>query len=396
MNERIPHHDRTGQGGVPLILGPAIGTSLRLWDAVLPALAEGGAVIRYDLPGHGATPGDVLPDLAPGATTVADLARTILDLADHLGCERFAYAGVSLGGAIGVWLAAHCPDRVAALTVICSAARFGDPEQWRRRAALVRAQGTGPVADTAADRWFTAGYAAVGDPVIGELIGDLRAADPAAYAACCDALAGLDLRGDLALVSAPTLVIAGRADVATPVAQARELADGIPGASLLEVANAAHLALVEQPGAVAEAMRSHAASRAAWARRDPRRAAGICVRRAVLGDAHVDRALANTTAFTADFQDLITRYAWGEIWSRPGLERRMRSAVAITALVARGHQDELAVHVRGALNNGLSREDITEILLQTAVYCGVPAANAAFAVAQRVLADFAEQPGAAD
>lgn len=110
---------------------------------------------------------------------------------------------------------------------------------------------------------------------------------------------------------------------------------------------------------------------------------GMTVRREVLGDEHVDRAIAGTTEFTEPFQDLITRYAWGEIWTRPGLDRRMRSAVTLTALVAHGHLGELAMHVRGALNNGLTREEVGEILLQTAVYCGVPAANAAFAVAQR-------------
>jgi 3-oxoadipate enol-lactonase/4-carboxymuconolactone decarboxylase len=108
-------------------------------------------------------------------------------------------------------------------------------------------------------------------------------------------------------------------------------------------------------------------------------------RRAVLGDAHVDRAIAATTPFTADFQDLITRYAWGEIWSRPGLDRRMRSAITLTALVAAGREHELEMHVRSALRNGLTADEIGEVLLQCAVYCGVPAANGAFAIAQRVV-----------
>ena len=114
---------------------------------------------------------------------------------------------------------------------------------------------------------------------------------------------------------------------------------------------------------------------------------GMAVRRAVLGDAHVDRAAAGTTDFTADFQDFITRYAWGDIWSRPGLERRMRSAVTLTALIAHGHFEELAMHVRGALKNGLTQNEIKEIILQSAVYCGVPAANSAFRVAQEVLSE---------
>ena len=112
---------------------------------------------------------------------------------------------------------------------------------------------------------------------------------------------------------------------------------------------------------------------------------GMKVRREVLGDEHVDGAIERTTEFTADFQDLITRYAWGEIWTRPGLDRRTRSAITITALVAAGRHEELAMHVRAALRNGLTQDEIKEVLLQTAVYCGVPAANSAFAIAQRVL-----------
>ncbi|WP_375373561.1 4-carboxymuconolactone decarboxylase [Micromonospora sp. ATA51] len=111
----------------------------------------------------------------------------------------------------------------------------------------------------------------------------------------------------------------------------------------------------------------------------------MAVRRAVLGDAHVDRATDGATAFTADFQDFITRYAWGEIWSRPGLDHRTRSSITLTALVARGHLEELALHVRGALRNDLTPAEIGEVLLQSAIYCGVPAANAAFAVAERIL-----------
>jgi 4-carboxymuconolactone decarboxylase len=114
---------------------------------------------------------------------------------------------------------------------------------------------------------------------------------------------------------------------------------------------------------------------------------GMEVRRAVLGDEHVDRAIARTTDFTADFQDLITRYAWGEIWTRPGLDRKTRSCITLTALVAGGQVHELAMHVRAALRNGLTPDEIKEVLLQTAVYCGVPAANSAFAVAQEVLAE---------
>jgi 4-carboxymuconolactone decarboxylase len=117
---------------------------------------------------------------------------------------------------------------------------------------------------------------------------------------------------------------------------------------------------------------------------------GMEVRREVLGDEHVDRAVERTTEFTKDFQDLITRYAWGEIWTRPGLDRRTRSAITLTALIARGHFEELPLHVRAARRNGLSDDEIKEVLLQSAIYCGVPAANSAFAIASRVLEEESE------
>ena len=123
--------------------------------------------------------------------------------------------------------------------------------------------------------------------------------------------------------------------------------------------------------------------------RDQSHDRGMETRRAVLGDEHVDRAIERTTPFTEDFQDLITRYAWGEIWSRPGLDRRTRSCITLTALVAGGREHELEMHVRAALRNGLTPDEIGEVLLQCAVYCGVPAANGAFAIAQRVIEEVA-------
>ena len=137
--------------------------------------------------------------------------------------------------------------------------------------------------------------------------------------------------------------------------------------------------MTDRPGAVGSSENER--------RADQRRAAGAAVRREVLGDAHVDRAVAGTTPFTADFQDLVTRYAWGEIWTRPGLDRRSRSMITLTALVAGGHWEELAMHVRAAVRNGLSADEIKEVLLQTAIYCSVPSANRAFRIAQEVLGE---------
>ncbi|WLQ38912.1 4-carboxymuconolactone decarboxylase [Streptomyces laculatispora] len=381
---RLLHHQVDGPlSAPPLVLGPSLGTSLAVWDGQVAGLARSHRVVRWDLPGHGGTPGALLA----GAGGVAELGAHVLRLADALGIGRFAYAGISLGGAVGTWLAVHHPDRITSLALVCSSARFGEPQAWRERACLVRAEGIGPVAETATGRWFTADFAR--SPAARAALDDLRAVDPEAYATLCDALAAHDLRGELAGITAPTLVVAGREDPATPVAHARELADTIPGSTLIELPGASHLANVERPEPVRTALLSHFAPGAAPGADDAsRHAAGLAVRRAVLGDAHVDRATARTTPFTAVFQDFITRYAWGEVWTRPGLDRRTRRCLTLTALVALGHHGELAMHLRAALSSGdLTPEDVQEVLLQAAVYCGVPAANAAFAAADRILAE---------
>lgn len=379
MTPHLPDHLAEGSPTAPaLFLGPSLGTSYALWDAVAPELSASHRVVRWNLPGHGGAAPD---PIGPGAT-VADLAALVLNLADALGVDRFAYAGVSLGGAVGLELALDHPERLTSLALICSSAHFGGEERWQERAALVRRDGLAELARGADSRWFTPGF------TVPRLVADHRDADPEAYAACCDALAVFDVRDRLAEISVPTLLVAGRADPATPPAHLREIADAVPDATLVELPGVSHLAPAHAPEAVLTALRTHLSGPA------PR---GMAVRREVLGDAHVDRAQSRQTAFTARFQDFVSRYAWGEIWTDPILTRRERSMITLTALTARGHLGELALHVRAARRNGLTPEEIGAVLLQTAVYCGVPAANAAFAAAQRVLEEEqAEGAAAAD
>jgi 3-oxoadipate enol-lactonase / 4-carboxymuconolactone decarboxylase len=170
------------------------------------------------------------------------------------------------------------------------------------------------------------------------------------------------------------LTIAGDDDPVTPPAKLEAIRAEIPGARDAVIPGTRHMTNAEQPGFFTHVLAGFLAE-----------GAGLRTRREVLGDAHVDRATAGTTDFTADFQAFITRYAWGEIWTRPGLDRRMRSAITITALIAHGHDNELAMHIRAALRNGLTPDEIKEVILQSAIYLGVPAANTAFAIAKRVL-----------
>lgn len=238
----------------PLLLGPSLGTSTALWNGCLPALRSDRRVVRWDLPGHGAAAG---PRPAPGEVTLDGLADAVLALADGLGIGVFDHAGVSLGGAVGLRLAARHPERVGALALVCSAARFPTPAAWRERAALVRARGTAAVVEASAARWFTERTRATRPDLVAGLLDQLRHTDARGYAACCDVLATLDLRPDLAAVRCPVLVVAGAEDVATPPALARELAAGLPRAATVVLAGAAHLAVAERPDAVADSLLAH-------------------------------------------------------------------------------------------------------------------------------------------
>ncbi|GHJ99604.1 3-oxoadipate enol-lactonase [Streptomyces sp. Y2F8-2] len=403
-----------------LILGPSLGTTWHMWDRQVPELAKQWRVFRFDLPGHGGAP-------AHPAGSVADLTTRLLATLDALGVQRFGYAGCALGGAVGIELALRHPERLASLVLIAASPRFGTADEFRQRGVIVRTNGLDPIARTSPERWFTGGFAAAQPAITEWAVQMVRTTDPGCYIASCEALAAFDVRAELGRIGVPTLVLVGSEDQVTGPAEARTLVAGIPDARLAVVPGASHLVPVEQPAAVTDLLVHHFVT--AWqpafdattgqmaaiatppvkpvpvapppvapvaeiapaaappqpsARPDPYDT-GIKIRREVLGDAHVDRALASADDFSGDFQEFLTRYAWGEIWNRPGLDRRTRSCVTLTALVAGGHLDELAAHTRAALRNGLTPAEIGEVLLQAAVYCGVPAANSAFKVAQQVI-----------
>ncbi|MFF7601938.1 alpha/beta fold hydrolase [Streptomyces mirabilis] len=224
---------------------------MALWESQLPGLAADFRVLRYDLPGHGGSSAALLREPQPGGTTVEDLAALVLALIDQQDHDRFHYAGISLGGAIGAQIAVHHPDRLISLALVCTSAHFGEPGPWRERAELVRLRGTASLLATSPGRWF-ADPRTADTPFCRTLLKNLADADPVGYAACCDALATYDLRADLTRITAPTLVIGGSQDVATPLHHAQELADGIPGATLRTV-GCGHLAL-EQPQMVQDAL----------------------------------------------------------------------------------------------------------------------------------------------
>ncbi|THJ04331.1 4-carboxymuconolactone decarboxylase [Nocardioides sp.] len=378
-----------GREDLPLlVLGPSLGTTASdLWSAAADQLVEDFRVIAWDLPGHGTNRVPVDPRV-----TMADLAAGVLGLVDSLRSRAagdpptFHYAGDSVGGAVGIQLLLDAPSSIRSATLICTGASIGSPEAWRERSAMVRAEGTAALADGSAARWFAPDYLNREPATAAALVQTLADIDDEGYSAVCGALAEFDVRDRLGDVVTPVLAVAGAHDTPTPPDKLREIAEGVRQGRLVVLDDVAHLAPVEDPARVARLIRDHALRAERGSRTSSQvRATGMVVRRQVLGDEHVDRSVQRTTDLTRDFQELITEYAWGSIWTRPGLDRRSRSMVTLTALVAGAHHDELAMHLRAALRNGLSIEEIKEVLLQTAIYCGVPAANTAFRIAQEVL-----------
>lgn len=234
-----------------LVLGNSLGTTRDLWEPQLAALGEHFRLLRYEHRGHGGSPAP------PGPYSLADLGADVLRLLDDFGVEHTSYCGVSLGGMVGMWLAANAPGRIDALALCCTSARFPDTDLWVRRAAAVRAGGLPSLSAQVVSRWFTPDFAARYPSVPASFAATLDGIDPEGYAGCCEAIVAMDLRSDLAAITAPTLVIAGSEDPATPPWHGAVIARGITWSRLAVIRGASHLANVSAPGEVTAALSAH-------------------------------------------------------------------------------------------------------------------------------------------
>ncbi len=364
-----------GNAGRPvLILSHSIGTDHSLWDLQVNDLLPYFQILRYDTRGHGAS------DSPAGEYSIEMLGADILALADALGIERFAFCGLSMGGAIGQWVAAHAPQRVTHLVLANTSPQFVPRSNWEARIAAVQLGGIESIADTAMQRFFSAETLARGNPHAASVRSVLLGTDPAGYMSCCAALRDMDHRQLIQKIKAPTLIISGDLDVSTPWSGHGEvLARGINEAKSVQL-KATHLSNIERPRSFLAALFDFLLPNEC-AIADPSEV-GMRRRRQVLGDSHVDKAIASITDFNRDFQEFITRYAWGSIWSRPGLDQRTRRLLVLAVTAALGRWEEFALHVRAGLADELELADLKETLLQLAIYAGVPAANTGFQVAR--------------
>jgi len=357
-----------GSPAKPLVvLVHSLGTDHGMWDPQMPALLRYFQVLRLDLRGHGAS------DAPAGDYTMPQLADDVLAAINATGRERFSYCGLSLGGMIGQWLGANSADRLDHLILANTSPRVADPSLFETRRTTALQQGMRAVEPAVMQRFLFPRTLESVNPAAESIRCTLLATNTIGYAGCCAAIRDMDHRPLLAGIRVPTLVIGGERDLSTPWAGHGDvLASGIPNARSTQLA-AAHLSNIERPSGFNAALLEFLIPTPS-----DTLAAGFAVRRAVLGDAHVDCAIAGTTELTRDFQDLITRYAWGAIWNRPGLDPRVRRLLTLAMTAALGRWEEFQLHVRTGLANELEECDLEEVLLQTAIYAGVPAANTGF------------------
>jgi 3-oxoadipate enol-lactonase/4-carboxymuconolactone decarboxylase len=360
-----------GQNDRPvLIFSHSLGCDHTQWDAQAAAMLPHFRVLRYDIRGHGAT------SVPPGDYSIEMLAREVLALADALGIRQFAWCGLSLGGMIGQWLGANAPSRVTALILANTSSCFPDPSlmETRRRTALE--SGMAALEASVMGRFFSPERLEANSVAVAGVRRVLLATNPAGYAGCCAAVRDMDQRSLLASIHTPTLIIVGERDVSTPWQGHGEiLAQHIAGARVERLATA-HLSNLEAPLSFAAAL-----ARFLIPAPPDSLGAGFEKRRAILGRTYVEGAVAATTDFNRAFQELITRFAWGSVWQRPGLDDRTRRLLVLATAAALGRWEEFRLHLRTGLAAGLEPCDVEEVLLQTAAYAGVPAANTGFQIA---------------
>jgi 3-oxoadipate enol-lactonase/4-carboxymuconolactone decarboxylase len=371
---------RAGAGPIVVFIN-SLGSDQSIWDAVITGIGAYRAVLTYDLRGQGAS------GVTDAPYSIDLLADDLIALLEHLTLKDVILCGVSIGGMIAQAVAVRRPKLIRGLVLSNTAAKIGNCDGWTTRIETVQAEGFATLADSIIDQWFPANFQA-GHP--DEIMGHkamLRRNSRMGYAKTCAALRDADLTEQTATITAPTICIAGGQDRSVNPAMVAELSGIIGGAELETLPAAGHLPCLDHPTQVAEIVAAliHKTSTGL-----DRNATGVAVRRAVLGDAHVDRADANRSEFDFAFQSLVTEGAWGTVWASDAISRRERSMVTLGLLAAVGNFEEIPMHVRATARTGASETDIREVFQHVAIYAGVPRANHAIKIAKQALIEMKE------
>ncbi|MGY6566118.1 MAG: alpha/beta fold hydrolase [Halomonadaceae bacterium] len=376
-----------GPEALPLVvLAHPLGMSQAVWDELLPTLLPRYRVLTWDLPGHGAS--QAWP-AEGGEITPAALAREALALVEYAGASRFHFVGTSIGGVVGQQLISKHAERLYSVTLTNTGAVIGNQELWSTRAGRVRSEGLAAMAEEIVPRWFAPACFEAEPALKAGWCTQMGRGDDASYARLCEMLGRTDFRGKLKgpLAEHPGIgvhLLGGSADVATPPETLQALAAECGGAPLEILEGIAHVPSVEAPAAMAKRLLLWLASeREDVGERGVSYADGLETRKQVLGEEHVARASRNANSLDVPFQQMITRLAWGELWSNDDLTRRERSLITTGILAALG-REELVLHLKTAKRIGLSEAELRQVLMHVAIYAGVPAANHAFALAKEL------------
>ncbi|SFR50828.1 bifunctional 3-oxoadipate enol-lactonase/4-carboxymuconolactone decarboxylase PcaDC [Maribacter stanieri] len=356
-----------------LMFSNSLGADLTMWDELVPYLLPYFRVLQYDTRGHGKS------ELTDGPYTIEQLGHDVIDLLDTLKIDKVYFCGLSMGGLIGQYLGINHPNRLHKLIISNTDAKIGTVERWNDRIETINEQGMQAIVDATMEKWFTESYHQTHTSRLAEMKKIFLANSPEGYTACCAAIGNADFRADIKQIQLETLIITGDEDAVTNVTQAEIMQKEIAGAEL-KVFHARHLPSTELPSYYAETLINFIVGEDTFDR-------GMHVRRTVLGDAHVDRANGNKNEFNTDFQEFISHYAWGEIWTRPGLPKHSRSLITLAMLIPLNKKAEFKMHVKAAFNNGVTKDEIKEVILQSGIYCGLPAANDAMHSAEEVFTD---------
>lgn len=353
-----------------LMFSNSLGTTMDMWDAVIPYLLPYYRILRYDTRGHGGSEATEEP------YSIALLGLDVIHLLDALEIDQVAFCGLSLGGLIAQWLSIHHPGRISQLVLCNTGLRIGDQDKWNDRIGRVLSEGMQSIADVTMSVWFTDDFLE-GSTVPLQIKQQFLDCNPIGYANCCVAVRDADFRELVPQSDLKTLVITGNEDPITTVEHAQFLAFQL-GNVHVKVLPTRHLSATEQPDAIAEILITFLVGSCVKER-------GAHMRNLVLGKEHVDRTFAGTNTFNFDFQELIAAVPWGSVWTRPAMDKHDRSLVTLSLLIALNREQEFKMHVRAALNNGVTVIELRELILHSSIYCGFPAANEAYRIAEEVL-----------
>lgn len=365
------HYQLEGTPNSPvLVFSNSLGTDLTMWDAVVPLLLPYFRILRYDTRGLGKS------EVTDHPYSIAQLGQDVITLLDELGFEKVHFCGLSMGGQIGQWLGINHGHRLHKLVLCNTAAHIGTVVGWNERIELIQNEGLKAIWGSTQKVWLRESFIEKNALFLRGVESMFLQNSVKGYAHCCAAVRDADFRNDVEEIKSTTLIIAGDEDPATTVADAEFMFKHIADAQLA-ILPARHIPSLEQADLFAEALVDFLVGTNTFER-------GMHVRRTVLGDAHVDRASKNINEFNGDFQNFISHYAWGEIWTRPGLPKHNRSLITLAMMIALNRGAEFQMHVKAALHNGVKVAEIKEVILQAGVYCGLPAANEAYHLAQTV------------